>query len=562
MMQTSPKSRLFAVLRFLAIAAACPLPPLAAADRTTLLIPLEHDAKTGDLPTGVFPDEALGDAASDGWKAYLRIWESHYRDPSDPIIRRFLGLPLKESFDAKVRPGRRAPLSLRWAAGSFDQVDTPHFVIYSRAAEASSKRIAKDLERCYWVWTQMFFPLWEAEKQVSAALGEMPADASVQDFLKRHPARITIRRKLRVVLFRDAAEYAQTLSSEVPGIERSTGYYDNGRQTIFLYAAENDDVATRRHEMVHQLFREATRSGLGRRIPGDDTGFWLIEGIAGYFESLYVGEQFATVGGWDSSRLQFARFRMFSGGDRMPMTELREDGRIAAQQQSNIARWYAHAIAQTHQLMDGGNVRSRQAVYQQLATRYKINTDLPEVDADAAFAAADESILDFLSIDDAHFANHPVAQPPQRLVLAGCKVTEKGLKRVPAAPNLVWLDLANVPIGNADVLRLAPKPSSIQQLRLEATQVDAGLVDWLRTATNLRELDLSSTRVDDSVVDAIGGAGQLSLLWLTGTEVTNESIDTIAKLGSLEMVDLQQTKITAAGIARLRAARPDLQINP
>lgn len=562
MMQTDPQMPLFAALLLLAIAAAGLTAPLSAADdRTTLLIPLEHDANPGDLPTGVLADEAFGDGASEGWKAYLKLWKAHNRDPSDPAIRRFLGLPLQESFDATARRGRSAPRLLHWAPGSFAQVDTPHFVIYSRAAEVPSKRIAKDLERCYWVWTQMFFPLWEAEKQVSAALGEMPADAPVQDFLKQHPARITIRRKLRVVLFRDAAEYARALSREVPGIERSTGYYDNSKQTIFLYAAEND-AATRRHEMVHQLFREATRAGLGRSIPGDDTGFWLIEGIAGYFESLYVGDRFATVGGWDSSRLQFARFRMFSGGDRMPMAELRKDGRVAAQQQTNIARWYAHAIAQTHQLMDGGNVRCRQAVYQQLAARYKIKTDLPRVDVDTAFAGADKSILSFLSIDDAHLADNPVAIPPRRLVLAGCKVTAKGLNRVPPLPSPVWIDLANLPIGNGDVFRLAPKPSSIEQLRLEATQVDAGLIGWLRKATNLRELDLSSTQMDDSVVGAISAAGKLSLLWLTGTDVTDKSIDTIAKMDRLAMVDLRETKITIAGIARLRAARPNLQVNP
>lgn len=562
MMQTHPKTPHFAVLLLLVTVALGLQPPLHAADRTTLLIPLEHDANAGELPSGVFADESIGDAASDGWKAYLRLWKSHYRDPSNPVIRRFLGLPLKASFAATTRRGRSAPRSLRWAPGSYDQVDTPHFVIYSHAAQVSAQQIAQDLERCYWVWTQMFFPLWEANDQVTAALGEMPADVSVQDYLTENPARITIRRKLRVVLFRDAAEYAQTLAGEVPGIERSTGYYDNGKQTIFLYAAETDDVATRRHEVVHQLFREATRSGLGRRIPGEDTGFWLIEGIAGYFESLYIGDRYATVGGWDSSRLQFARFRMFSSGDRMPMDELRQDGRVAAQQRSNIARWYAHAIAQTHQLMDGGNVYSRQAVYQQLAIRYKIKTDFPKVDVDAAFAGADKSILAFLSIDDAHLADNPVAQPPQRLVLAGCKVTAAGLKQVPPAPNLTWLDLAGTPIGNADVVRLAPKPSSLQQLRLEATQVDAGLVDWLRKATNLRELDLSSTRMKDSVVDAIAAAGPVAMLWLTRTDVTDESIDRIAKLAGLEMVDLQQTKITDAGLARLRRTRPNLQVNP
>ena len=244
------------------------------------------------------------------------------------------------------------------------------------------------------------------------------------------------------------------------------------------------------------------------------------------------------------------------------MAELRKDGRIAAQQQTNIARWYAHAIAQTHQLLDGGNVRSRQAVYQQLAARYKIKADLPKVDVDTAFAGADESLISFLSIDDAHLADNPVDVPPQRLVLAGCKVTAEGLNRIPPIPSLVWLDLANLPIGNGDVVRLAPNPSSIEQLRLEGTQVDAGLIDWLRKATNLRELDLSSTHADDSVVDAISAAGKLSLLWLTGTDVTDKSIDTIAKMGSLEMVDLKGTKITTAGIARMRAARPNLQVNP
>lgn len=561
-MQTVSKTRLIAASLLLLKAAVLFQTPLPAADRTTLLIPLEHNAESGELPLGEFADEKIGDAASDGWRAYLRVWKAHHRDPSNPAVRRFLGLPLKGSFAATARRGRSAPRSLRWSPGSFAQVDTPHFVIYSHAAEVPSKQIARDLEQCYWVWTQMFFPLWEASDQVSSALGELPVDAAPEAFLSDHPARITVRRKLRVVLFRDAAEYAQTLAGTVPGIERSTGYYDNGEQTTYLYAAEPDDAATRRHEVVHQLFREATRSGLGRRIPGEDTGFWLIEGIAGYFESLYFGDQFATVGGWDASRLQFARFRMFSAGDTMPMAELRQDGRVAAQQQPNLARWYAHAIAQTHHLMDGGNVDSRLAIYQQLAARYKVKTDLPKVDVDAALAGADKSLRAFLSIDDSHLADNPVAHPPRRLALPGCRVTAHGLGQVPPAPNLDWLDVAGLPIGNKDVVRLVPRPAVLQQLRLEATRVDAGLVDWLRQATNLRELDLSSTRVDDSVVEAVANAGQLSLLWLTGTDVTDKSIDRIARLGSLEMVDLQDTKITKVGLARLRQARPNLQVNP
>ncbi|MFK8112748.1 MAG: hypothetical protein AB8B91_11120 [Rubripirellula sp.] len=533
---------------------------LKSADRTTLLVPLADDAEARELPVGRFADEAFGEA-SDGWKAYIRLWKAHHQDPGNPAIRRFLGLPLKGSFQADAKRGRSAPSVLRWKAGSYAQVDTPHFVIHSRAAEAPSRFVAEDLERAYWIWTQMFFPLWEANAQVSKTIGGMPADVSVQEFLESNPARITIRRKLRVVLFRDANEYQQTLSREVPGVERSTGYYDNGRQTIFLYAAQPDDGSTRRHELVHQMFREATRSGLRQQMPASDSGFWLIEGIAGYFESLQIQKDFATVGGWDASRLQFARFRVLVNGDQMSMNELHADGFKQAQKRSDIARWYSHAIARTHQLLDGGDVAARQAIYQQLALRYKIRTDLQPSDVDLAFGKADPMLRDFLRIGDADLIQNVIAQAPRQLVLAECQVSEKGVQAIPAAANLAWLDLAGIPVTNNDVSRLAPRPTSITQLRLERTAVDSGLKDWLKNARNLRELDLSSTPIDDSVVGSVA-APQLSILWLTGTKVSDASIDRIGGMKQLESVDLQKTNVTQAGIARLRAARPKLEINP
>ena len=136
-MQNDRKWPLFAASLLLVAAVVVPQTCLWAADRTTLLIPLEHDAKTGELPRGVFADEAFGNTASDGWKAYLRLWKAHYRDPSNPAIRRFLGLPLKGSFAADARRGRSAPRSLRWTPGSYAQVDTPHFVIYTRGPAAT-----------------------------------------------------------------------------------------------------------------------------------------------------------------------------------------------------------------------------------------------------------------------------------------------------------------------------------------------------------------------------------------------------------------------------------------
>ncbi|MGB7327571.1 MAG: hypothetical protein WBD31_22025, partial [Rubripirellula sp.] len=368
------------------------------ADRTTVYIPLAANHKANARLTGVqHPDESLGGSQDAGWSAYLRVWQAHHADPSATPIRRMLGLPLGDAPTWSAKRSRSAPTWLGWRPGTYAEVETPHFVIYSQAGKTDSAAVAEDLERCYWIWTQMFFPIWEASDQVTVMLKQLTPDQPIASYLDEHPSRISTKRKLRIVLFRDATEYARVLSRDVPAIERSTGFYSDVRKTMCLYASETDDAATRRHELVHQLFRESTRSGLGRSMPGEQSGFWLVEGIAGYFESLYVGDTFATVGGWDSPRLQFGRYRTLVGGDQMSIDELQVDGRLAAQKRGDIARWYAHAITQTHRLMDGDNASDRIWVYRQLASLYKVAAELP---SELPGPSGNETMRDFLAISD------------------------------------------------------------------------------------------------------------------------------------------------------------------
>ena len=531
-----------------------------AADRTTCFVPQASDSPGSGPFAGVTADQLYGVEASDGWKAYVSLWRAHHDDPSDSNVRRFLGLPLRGVLDAKPKRSRAAPSWLNWRPGSYQEIATPHFTIFSHASSADAKWVAEDLERCYWVWTQMFFPLWEASPQVTATLGRLTPQESVSQYLDGRPSRITVRRKLRVVLFRDSREYQRTLGRSVPGIERSTGFYNDQNQTIFLYVGDIDDAATRRHEMVHQLFREATRSGLRQnQMPAEESGFWLIEGIAGYFESLQVGDRVATVGGWDASRLQFARYRVLGLADSMLMDELQLDGRAAAQQRDDLARWYAHGIAQTHRLMDGGNSQERHWLYHQLADKYLVDSDL---NPGALSAAGHQTLREFLRIDDDVLQDNRIDRPLASLCLSGCQVTAEGLKAIPASQSLNWLDLSGLPVGNDSVRRLAPAPQSIQRLSLERTEIDSGLGGWLAGAINLRELDLSSTAVGDSIMTTIGNAQRLEVLWMTATEVSDASIDRIAGLRQLQAVDLQRSGVTAAGLSRLQRLRPDLSINP
>ena len=530
-----------------------------AADRTTFLLPLASDAAPGELPDdAVFPEQAIGEVASDGWRNYMRLWKAHHRSPSDKSIRQYLGLPLKGAVQPIVRRGRSAPRWMGWRPGTFDQIETPHFTIYTHAEKDSATSVATDLERCYWIWTQMFFPHWEGSAQVTTTL-EGLGDQDVASYLASKPSRITVRRKLRVVLFRDANEYQSTLAPDNPGIEQSTGFYNDDRQTIFLYASDAEDKPTRRHELVHQLFREATRSTLGRQKPGEQSDFWIVEGVAGYFESLRLFDRHATVGGWDSRRLQFARYRVLASGDVMPINELRADGRLSAQKRDDLARWYAHSIAQSHYLLDGGNAKERVGYYQLLNRTYKIKNKLT---GGAIAPNAERRLVDFLRLNAEELVANSVTYPLFDLCLSTCELDDKALGSIPKSDRLRWLDLSRMPIHDDAIKRLMPEPKSLSQLSLEATKITNQLSPWLSQATQLTELDLSFTPVDDEIVMAIRGHNQLEVLWLTGTLVGDDSIDLISKIPALDSVDLQRTKVSAAGIAKLKSLCPKLNINP
>lgn len=507
----------------------------------------------------VTADAAFGAGGGRSWAAYSQLWRAHHDNPAGPAIRKFLSLPSDVAIETKLRRGRSAPKWLGWRSGSYNQVDTPHFQIFSRAEDEASRAVAEDLERCYWIWTQAFFPFWEGREQVALALRGLAPDADVETFLAASGGRLTVRRKLRVVLFKDAAQYVATLRESMPGIERSTGFYSDDQRIAFFYANSSGDVATRRHELTHQLFREATRSKLGSSMPGEKSGFWLAEGIAGYTESMKLAATTATLGGWDSPRLQFARFRILSSGDSMPLSELVDDGRIAAQQRSDLARWYAHSIAQTHRLMDGADFADRVWVYKQLAEMYRVELRIsPSRQPDPSTRSMDA----FLRITDDHLNANPVQAPIRQLCLSGCEVTSGGLGTLPPSSGLQWLDLSRLPIENADVLRLISDPSGLTQLSLEATKITSGITPLVARCVAIEELDLSFTGIGDSTIKAIPPAAPLDTLWLTGSLVSDKAIEKIASIKSLTAVDLQRTQVTEDGILRLRQLRPDLNVNP
>ncbi|MCA9138998.1 MAG: hypothetical protein KDB00_19635, partial [Planctomycetales bacterium] len=465
------------------------------------------------------PDAQIPRWEVEGWEPYQRLWNEFAANPGDPVLRKYLGLPIgttarQQSVLIKSSRGRSAPSWLGWKSGTYQQVDTPHLQIFSHADDDATREVAADLERVYWVWTQLFFPLWESQGQVALQLANVAENQTIASSLSKNPARLSSRRKLRIVLLKDAADYVRTLGQSMPGIGQSTGFYSDERQTSFFYPSDSADaVATRRHELVHQLFREATRSGLSGDSPGSKLDFWLVEGIAGYFESLQFDQNGATVGGWDSPRLQFARYRTLGGRDFIPLEELRFGGRETVQKQADLARWYANAIAYTHALLDGDSIGERRWVYQLLASLYQIRVDVPGA---ATPSDAERKLVDFLKIDDTVIRSNPTERKLGELCLSGCEVTARGLAEIKTDQHCRWIDLSRLPITVQDVTKLCPDPTGLDQLSLEVTRIDHSISDWLRLAKNLHELDLSWTDCGDETIASISDHSKIQTLWMTG----------------------------------------------
>ncbi|MDA8745601.1 DUF1570 domain-containing protein [Rubripirellula amarantea] len=562
-------------------------------DRVLCFIPQSVEGETDTapatpLPSYATPDELLASFPHAGkgsaWHRYMMLWRSHYHAPDDKDIRRYFGFATNDrdpnqNYRLDIRRGRSAPAELKWKRGSYAEIQSNHFVIYSRGDRETSTQVAETLEQCYWVWTQLCFPFWEAAPQVSSHFDAFPGselaspdnEQSITDYLRTINKRVTTKKRMKVVLFRDATEYAQSLRVDIPGIERSTGFYNDERKITFLFAPKlsandpgnSDEVlATLRHEVVHQLFREAT-TNKSAHSPGKDQDFWLVEGIAGYFESMVSINGCVTLGGWDSPRLQFARYRILASGDRMPMAELRRDSRETAQMRTDLPRWYAHAIANTHRLLDGGDQDTRQWIYDQLATLYQLRTDFAEPRAEASPLVDDpDAMQSFLSVDDDHLIRNPSQRSLRQICFAGCEITSSGLRTLERLDHLQWLDLSRSKIDSAAVMRLAPRPAELEQLSLEATQIDDAVASWLTKLNNLHELDLSWTRIGDETVRAINDDAPIETLWLTGSKVTDDSIEKIAKMKRLESVDVQRTSVSHQGLTRLKELRPRLAINP
>lgn len=330
--------------------------------------------------------------AGKGREAYAAARTSLFIDPENEEVRRIFGYHLyggvwqrqwehlqlkkglvkdpqygwvsakqKEDLDGgseetgKSRPKKREKTTL----------ETEHFEIKTTVSRSIAVPLAERLEEFYAVWNFLFFPIMVSEKEAAAVvLGK-------KEYLGE---------KHKVVLFRDRDEYLREILKVDPHGQISSGGYIPGKKTVYLYLPEesNEDETPLEvmavHETAHQLFAETgmKRRSARRRIdPGENGGYWIVEGIASYLETFQVTGRGSTVGGTHSYRLQRAKERADEPDGLLPIAELAGMGKKRFQQDPFPAKLYTESTGLVSFFLHAGGGKYREAFLDTLGALYQ-----------------------------------------------------------------------------------------------------------------------------------------------------------------------------------------------
>ena len=480
-------------------------------------------------------------------QSYQLLHEVLREDPSHAEARRVLGLPKQDrpGLNPVQRPRVPEP-RLGWAAGSYWRLETEHFAIVTNHSSREAQELGRQLEELHALWRQVFFRYWSSPEALTAR------------FAGRDEPLSRPRPKMNVVLVKNRAEYLAHLVKNVPQIDRTVGIYLNQEHKSFFYAGDTSVYPTWHHEAAHQLFQEAIEGTIDQ--PGQSQNFWAVEGAALYMESLARHDGYWTVGGCESNRLQFARYRTLAGDFSLPLAELSALSRERIQTSPDIAKIYGQAAGVAHYLIDGDGGKRREAFVDLLAAIYR-GEDKPATLAERTGmspAELDQLYRRFLNMTDDDLGGIPRPASVRNLSLGRTSVTDKSLTRLGEFKQLEWLDLSGT---NATAAGLAPlaELTKLRQLFLEDTGATDATLRLVGNLKQLEELDLSNlTAITDDGLAPLAGLRSLKVLHLTGSPISDAGLVHLRGLKQLESLETTGTKITPAGLKQLQTALPKL----
>jgi hypothetical protein len=253
---------------------------------------------------------------------------------------------------AEADAARHTTMATGWV------VRTDHFLVRTNHSLEAAAELAGRLERLHQIWRQLFAGFYMTEPEVRQLFAG-----------QRPPRRLT--QPMRVFYYRNRVEYLAALVKRQPLIADTLGIYFDVEKEAHFYAGEDAVATTIYHEAVHQLFQETRPAA--RRI-GSIANFWVIEGVATYFETLRehaddVAGRYYTIGESSAGRLPAARERL-KDGYYVPLRELVALGKDDLQRRPDVAKLYSQASGLAAFLMDGQRGRYRESLVRYLNDVY------------------------------------------------------------------------------------------------------------------------------------------------------------------------------------------------
>ncbi|MFO0901689.1 MAG: hypothetical protein U0939_01745 [Pirellulales bacterium] len=450
-----------------------------------------------------------GGEARNGAIRYAWLCEALRNDPANSTALQALDLP--PPTHAAKKPA--VPSSPRvdhpktgWRRGAYWRLETDHFQISTNHSPAVALEVGRQLEELHDVWRQLFFSFWSNPEALQARL------AGGAD-------RLGPKRQHQVVLFKTRDEYVAKLKPSQPQIELTQGYYVAEQKTVFLYAGDESTRPAWRHEVVHQLLQEALDLPPGVGVRGN---MWIVEGVASYMESLRRFDLgYATLGGYDAARLQYARYARLGGSFYMPLAELTALSRESLQKHPEIRPIYTQSTGLAHFLLDGEHGARRDAVLEYLSAVYtqRDAADTLAAKLGESLEEIDRRYPEFLNVTDDLIESQPPPPEIRQLSLGRTSVTARGLAALPALPKLEWLELNLLPVDDDSFAKFQGS-TALRQLFLERTRVADESLNHIARFTQLEELDLSGTRITDAGLPRLASLKKLRELYIDDTETT------------------------------------------
>ena len=478
-------------------------------------------------------------------RAYRLLHEILFLDPAHQQAGRILGAGHSMGTPRAVQARSPHP-RLRWSARRYSTITSPHFTIATNHSARAGIELARQLEVLHNAWRQLLFPLWSNASLLSQRWQD-PATALGPE--KKH----------QVVLFADRKEYLQALTPNQSRIAVTSGIYQYDSAVAFFYMANPAPTTIWNHEVTHQLMQEM-RPAVNE--VGRDRNFWIVEGIALYMESLYQHDCYLTVGGFESNRLQYARYRRMTEKFYLPLERLVLMGRDHLQMDDKIRQLYSQSAGLTHLLMDdnGGEQRAKLFEYIELVYQGKDQGTSLATLLGRTTGQLDDQYSQFLVVKDQDLARLQGNFSLKNIVLGNCPIGDQGILQLAGQKQLRWLDLTGTMVGDSGFSVMAAS-TRLEQLSLERTLITDRSLEILAGMKQLEELDLSSTRVTDKGIASLSGLRRLKRLWLTGTMVSDQGLQHLESLKALELLELTGTSVTEEGLEKLRGRLPQLKDN-